>query len=249
MAYIPPHLRNKNTDEKRMKFNDNQTWNRKDFTNVIFYRNDDVRNDGDVGYLENEIASLKNENASLKNEIASLKNEIASLKEQINMLNKDIELYKGNREECVPKSSFDAVIDELKKFKFKSYEYSRKLKDIDDVHRNDTNSLRTEINVLKEELKKSEKQISYLSSNIENLSKENNHLQEVIELMKKPETPAQEFIEAKEENKELIQEDWNNIKASLRYLLSDAKLKKQFSRETGINLAGMKLTLDIIEKI
>lgn len=255
-AYIPPHLRNnKNMNEKRVRFNDNQTswnqtaWNRNAFTKVNSYRNHDVR------YLEDEIDRLENKNASLEDELdrlknknISLKDENHTLKEQIDVLNRDVKLYKGNREECVPKSSFDAAVNELKKIKSENYEYSRKLKDIDDVHRNDTSSLRTEINVLKEELKKSEKQISHLSSNVTSLSNENKRLQEeVIELIKTPKTTAQESVDVKEENKGLIQEDWNNIKTSLKYLLSDAKLKKQFIRDTGINPASMKMTLDIIE--
>ena len=232
-TYIPPHLRdNKKISEKRVSFNSDYFTARAPevFTKVNSYKKPTM-----IEYLENENANLKNE--------------VRTLKERIDMLNRDVELYKGNREECIPKSSFDAVVDELQKFKTSSFEFSRKLKDIDDVHRNGTNSLRTEINILKEELKKSEKQISHLSSNVTSLAKENNHLKEVIELMKTPETKQESVDVYKEENKELIQEDWDNIKTSLRYLLSDTKLKKQFSIETGINLAGMKLTLEIIEKI
>lgn len=143
------------------------------------------------------------------------------------------------------------LIDELRcKFEEtmrKKQEYSRKLKEINDVHRSDTESLRTEINILREELKKSEKKITYLSSNATSLSQTNEQLKQIIESFNSTQNLVEE--PKKEENSELIPDDWHNIKTSLRYLLNDQKLRKQFIREPGINLAGMKLTIEIIEKL
>ena len=196
--------------------------------------------------LESENAELRNENAELRNENAELRKKVEELSKYVNQLRKEVALYKGVREECVPKSSFNYATHKLRECLARNDEYLKKLRDINDVHRNETDSLRTEINILREELKKSEKQVTHLSSNVTSLAEANKQLKKIIDSMKTPEIVAQK---TEEENKDLISADWRNIKTSLKYILGDVKLRKQFSRETGIDLAEMKLTMSILEKL
>ena len=202
--------------------------------------------------LESENAELRNENAELRNENAELRKKVEELNKHVSQLSeevalyKEVAIYKGDREECVPKSSFNDATHKLRECLARNDEYLKKLRDINDVHRNETDSLRTEINILREELKKTEKQVTHLSSNVTSLAEANKQLKKIIDSMKTPEIVAQK---TEEENKDLISADWRNIKVSLKYILGDVKLRKQFSRETGIDLAEMKLTLSILEKL
>lgn len=233
--YMPPHLRN--SEQNVVKH--------------VHFRQDQVEQSSmksheehltlmPLGYRQQKEELLESENAELRKENAELRKKVKELNKRISQLSKEIALYKSNREECVPKSSFDELRKEFE-------ETMRKKQEIDYVHRNETDSLKTEINILKEELKKSEKRITHLSSNVTSLSQTNEELKQIIESF----NSSQNHIEEpkKEENSELIPDDWHNIKTSLRYLLNDQKLRKQFIKETGINLTGMKLTMEIIEKL
>ena len=198
-------------------------------------------------YLKKENAELITENAELITENAELRKEVDELNSRVSKLSADVALYRGNREECVPKSSYDELRKVFEETMKKKQEYLRRVKEIDDVHRSDTDSLKTEINILKEELKKSEKKVSYLSSNVISLSQTNEELKQVIDSFNSSQNLNEE--PKKEENSELIPSDWHNIKTSLRYLLNDQKLRKQFVRDAKIDAASMKLTIEIIEKL
>lgn len=261
--YIPPHLRNdeQNTN-KHVHFQQDRTARPKvksyeeHSTPASFgYRqqkeeileSDNAALRKEVAASRKENIALRKENAALRNEAEELRNEAEELNKRVSRLSEDVALYRGDREECIPKSWFNELNDKFEEAVRRKQEYSRKLKEINDVHRNDTDSLRTEINILKEELKKSEKKITHLSSNMTSLSQTNEQLKQTIESF----NSSQNLIEEpkKEENSELIPDDWHNIKTSLKYLLNDQKLRKQFIKDTGINLAGMKLTVEIIEKL
>lgn len=233
--YIPPHLRN--SEQNSIK--------------SVHFQQDQVKQSRMKSHEEHltliSFKRLPTKEEFLESKNAELIKEIDELNKQVSKLREDVALYRGNQEECVPKSLFDELKCKFEETKRKKQEYSRKLKEINNAHRSDTDSLRTEINILKEELKKSEKKITHLSSNVTSLSQTNEQLKQSIESL----NSSQNLIEEpkKEENIELIPDDWHNIKTSLRYLLNDQKLRKQFVKETGIDIAGMKLTMEIIEKL
>lgn len=183
----------------------------------------------------------------LESENVELRKKVEELNKHIDELNKDVALYRGDRDECIPKSLYNELRCKFEETIRKKQEYASKLKNIDNIHRNDIDSLKTEINILKEELKKSEKQREHLSSNISSLFQTNEELKQVIKSLQFAQNPVEE--PKKEEISELIPDDWHNIKTSLKYLLNDQRVRKQFIRETGINVAGMKLTIEIIEKL
>ena len=237
--YTPPHLRNseQNSEQNSIK--------------SVHFQEDQVIQSRKKSHKEHlTLIPFKRQSTKeeiLESENVELRKKVEELNKRVSKLSEDVALYRGNREECIPKSLFDELKCKFKETMREKQEYSRKLKEIDDVHRSDTDSLRTEINILREELKNSEKRITYLSSNVTNLSQTNEQLKQIIESFNSSQNLMEE--PKKEENSELIPDDWHNIKTSLRYLLNDQKIRKQFIRETGINLAGMKLTMEIIEKL
>ena len=237
-SYIPPHLQNKSVDEKRVRFDEEVQFARKP---RVFATSRHEKSSMVATYWENE-------NARLRGEVQRLQSAMERLKEHASTLTKSVELYKGKYGECISKSLFDSVVEELETYKKRSYEYGRKLKNINEEHEKDTASLRTEINILREELKKSEKQISHLMSNIKSLSEDNTRLKEELEHATLESVHELEGAH-EEENKELIRDDWENIKTSLVYLLGNKHLVKQFSRESRIDVASLRLTLQIVEKV
>lgn len=264
MAYVPPHLKN----VKKVTFNREQVivgtpehhrdkiYNTEEILEVeikCLHNEKKIRRKENtiswmrsVDLAEEENKDLEKELVNLRNVVASLRTENQSMKINIEKLNKDVELYKGDRDECVPKSQLDDTLSKLHKTSSKYGKSLEKLRNIEADHRNDTDSLRKEINILNEKLNKYEKDREHLSSNIRHLVQRNQEMEEIIERMTK-EVPAAQVTE--EQNKNLIAEDWINIRTSLRYILDDEKLKIRFKKDTRLDLAAMKLTLDILEKL
>lgn len=273
-AYVPPYKRNSsNQTEKKVSFENNngkndddyhpygnkrwnqsshqQRWNQSSHQHYQqryqSSRQHLMTDESESFDIQMKIHELETKNRKLEYSNELLKKENDELKSQNVFKNEQLEIYKGKHGDVVAKSELDDANNLILKLKSDNHELERELKNINDVHEQNTASLKTEINILNEEIKSKDKEIHNLKSSINALHKELSERIEELTNQQIEESTNQQ--QANEGNQVLIDKDKEIIKNSLEFILNNPKIKKEFFKKMTFEAAEMKLTLSIIEKL
>ena len=174
--------------------------------------------------------------------IKGLESEITELKMKLEKANNNVALYKGDRDECVPKSMYIKAIEELNVIKKEKYEINRELRDLKALRESDdTVAKDKEIEKLKNEIEKIKKD---RDNRIKSLSDQHISMENEIEELRNQLDEMNGKIEGKNKNDEFNFDDLMSMKTMTEYVINNDLTKK-----IKINKGALRLTLDIINQM
>lgn len=245
-----------NRDERRYKSNYTENSNSleaenqrlKDFIETLKSEKRSYKRDLDeanraIETLNYSLQEFENDHEKVKINIETIKeleSEITELKIKLEKANNNVALYKGDRDECVPKSMYIKAIEELNAIKKEKYEIHRELRDLKTLRESDDIVAKDkEIEKLKNEIEKIKKdrdtRIKSLSDQHVSMENEIEELRNQIDEMNG---------EGKNKNDEFNFDDLMNMKTMTEYVINNDLTKK-----IRINKGALRLTLDVINQM
>ena len=247
-----------NRDERRYKSNYTENSNNleaenqrlKDFIETLKSEKRSCKRDLDeanraIEALKYSLQEFENDHEKVKVDVETIKgleSEITELKLKLEKANDNVALYKGSRDECVPKSMYDKVNEELNVIKKEKYEIHRELRDLKILRESDdTVAKDKEIEKLKNEIEKIKKD---RDTRIKSLSEQHVSMENEIEELRNQIDEMNDNIESKNKNDEFNFDDLMNMKTMTEYVINNDLTKK-----IRINKGALRLTLDIINQM
>lgn len=198
-----------------------------------------------------ELERLREECKDKSRELNKLTNSYNNLLAENDNLKKQLEFYAGKTPK-VSQQEFDMLNEKFENYKAAKYKEFRAIKEKLDNHDKVVNDLNKEIRELEDKLKKSNADVDRYKSSLQDMNKKIKILRDQQAIIKPQQqqpdqqNPTVETAEPpKLENKEFIQDDWDNIMRCLDLVLD---LDKKILKSSGLNTASIKLTRSLIKK-